>query len=452
VPRKGESVRIRHCRSDHPLSSHTLCGSVFWMLAPMGPYVALVAILLVSMDSKIVLAEDAPHQRDSLNEARLNLLNGDWFNLGLAHSRLRLDGPVPLPSGKLYRDRLTQPTLVTLPLRHMSLESFVRTLDGQNGLKLELQLPINDPRRERELELEAITPITFWQAIEFLCREFSLTHVTSSHALSPEDVRPIVYLVPRETRVPSIPSSLDGPFRVCLSRSEVPADSALGGMTGGDHDGLRIILRIEAEPRMLLIQDGHLCWREAVDDKGLSLARPTSSRSLRWDNASRSGFYSISDPSFAPRLTLTDTLHPPAESSRNIKRLRGVLPVVVAVPGPDLLDIPAVGAENRLFSNDWTTIRIHSIEAGSVSLTVTHNAHESVWPLLLAHQIRLLDRHGQLLKITHMNIESDAKISRVRIALLSTTTPARLLFNTLTEAEGEVTFAFCDVSLQKPQP
>ncbi len=169
-------------------------------------------------------------------------------------------------------------------------------------------------------------------------------------------------------------------------------------------------------------------------------------------------------------LTAASTLHlqiplkRPEQPGKSIKKLRAVLPVLVASRKPDPLVIPLPNSTGKLFRNEEVSLTVQdmrvnpnsrqtSIELSLRASEAGNGAAENGVEDLAGHrpqthqqQIEVVDNQGRAIPWYHSN---DAEGSRMTLTLIPHEhgTPAEIRYYSMSKALTEVRFEFDDVPL-----
>jgi hypothetical protein len=294
---------------------------------------------------------------------------------------------------------MVEPTKVKLDYHDRPLGEVLKGLGEQAGVTLNV-LPENSPAlARRRVTLEASEPVPFWEAVERLGREAHLqvglgaAMPAAGLGAGPASRRPTLYLLPGNG--PPAPSAVVGPFRVVVVnilhhkdrvfamggqpqavfvQGNVPVGlerrpaAGTGRVPGVATELFSVGLQVNAEPRMVLAQDGPLKISEAIDEQGRSLAprddpaqaQITRFQSLQGYNAFPAGsVLQVQVP-----LVLPD---PPGTL---VKRLRGTMPVVVLSRRENPFLVKLAEAKGKTIQNERLTLTIHEIKAEQTFTTI----------------------------------------------------------------------------------
>ena len=271
-----------------------------------------------------------------------------------AEVRVRADGLVDA----IEADLMVRPTLVNLDYRDVPRSDVLSDLSRQSGITLDLASPQLIGDQEPRLTLESEGQVTFWQAIDQVCKAGGL-------AVNPnmqrqflggeprEDIRPVLTLY--ELPGVEVPSTEDGPFRLGVVKLSdhrerifgmpgsgpnnffanqrgrvVPAQPGRPPVAGVDPRGGQVFesfvveLQLTAEPRITVLQDRPVRLLEAVDDRGQSLLQPGQEEIVE----TISGYNGIMPPG-AASLSIPVALEMPERPGQSIKSLKIAVPLVV---------------------------------------------------------------------------------------------------------------------------
>jgi hypothetical protein len=198
---------------------------------------------------------------------------------------------------------------------------------------------------------------------------------------------------------PTPPNSDSGPFRVQLvsihhhrdlsfaqgpgmmmfggdmrPAPAMPNGGAPGQARGVATDTFFANLQLMAEPRMTIAQQGTLRLTEAVDDRGNDLLPPAATPT---PFTRHSGFNQAYVPGGTMNVNLTAVLKYPDQPGKMIRRLRGVIPVVVSARKEDPISLPLAEAKGKTLRTTDVHLTISDVKADpdnprqtSIDLTV----------------------------------------------------------------------------------
>jgi hypothetical protein len=230
---------------------------------------------------------------------------------------------------------------------------------------------------------------------------------------------------------------------------------------------------IEAGPRMFVVEDGICGWLEAIDDAGRSLVPPGYEQPRRNTPEGSLGFLAMTESVFGAshRFTASQPLLAPIGPGRTLKRLRGSMPVLLAMREPGPLEVPLGPDRGREVRDDRVAIAIAAGQPGrsrqwpfaALELTIRAIGTEPLTGRLLPLQIDVLDAQGTRFKIGAMRAELMRNEVRLHLNLSSTARPAhpeggkplsyqgmgpqKLLFYHVSRMPADVEFTFEDLPL-----
>ncbi len=370
---------------------------------------------------------------------------------------------------------LTQPTLISFNFRDAGLTDVVQSFSEQSGIKIMLQ-PENSPIwRNKKVTIEESEPLPFWKAVDRLCDAAQLQYTFGARAF-PVGREPTFPLIPGAVR-PALPVSDFGPFRVSIvslhySRDVTFPPSPQGPRNpqegGAAHRSSAMIseqfkadMQVAAEPRLSVIQNAPLRISEAVDDRGNSLVIPMSNSV----DVRRSGYFGF--PTGSVVQFQAAMLHP-AGAGTMIKKLKGVVPVLVSTRKPNPLVVTLTGATGRTFQNDDVALTVHELRTQpnnrppTIEVTIRPSAGNSsasaagigggdmvaARPDSHQQQLEITDNQGHLIPWYQSNF--DAEAGRLTISLTSPEQAAvlgELHYYSLVRAATEVPFEFSDITM-----
>jgi hypothetical protein len=399
---------------------------------------------------------------------------------------------------KIDQDLMLQPTWIKLDFQDQSIEEVAQAIGEQTGITLKLE-PANLPTwKTRKITLREPRPLPFWQAMDRFCEAGELQR---NHGMAgPMLGRGAVFRLFAGPTAP-MPTSDHGPFRIQLAGLHHHRDLVLGQYGPFPADGFgRVVprgvlpagpagavlkmpaganasppaalghlsisdrfyadMQIFCEPRLILVQSHDLKLTEAVDDRGQSLlAHDTDAQMHRF-----AGYYGMGAGTV---LQIPVHLKHPDQAGKQIKTLRGVLPVTVAARKPEPL-VVALKPENlnKPARNDEVTVTVHEIKTDpnshqtTLDLTVRTFAAASdqpgaVGPMnpdfasrvpnLAVNQLEVLDTQGRPVNGFPNFTQVQPDQVRLTMTLLPSDDagpPAQLRYFSLTQASTEVPFAF----------
>jgi hypothetical protein len=366
---------------------------------------------------------------------------------------------------------LDRPTRIALDFEDRPLVDVLEAIGARGHLRLALEPEDEGPWRRRPITLKASEPVSFWEAVDRLCVAGRLRfELAAPGDLSePGDDRPAVRLRLDTGQGRTGPTSYHGPFRVTLTglhfsqsvgfvRDRGVSTDATVRSRGASPVGQRFWfgLRVMAEPRTILIAAGPPRVDEAADDLGQSLlpAGPRETSPPRNVIGLSAFEYQID-------------LGRPREPGETIRRLRGSVPVLLAVRRPDPVTIPLADAEGKTYTVDGATLSIQRVDIAArrpIELTARFAAADEADPPnrarasvgdgrldALAHQIELVDAAGKAIRSLHGGGPSGDGV-RMSIRPASDEEegvgpPDRLRVYTLSRTAAVVPFEFTDLPM-----
>lgn len=377
---------------------------------------------------------------------------------------------------------LTKPTLVALDFHDQPLAEVVHAMSDRSGIKMAIY-PEQPAMQQKRVTLQESAPVPFWKALDRLCEAGQLQYNFGMHGMpnTREPVFPLFFGAGR----PAGPMSDTGPFRVNLiglhyqrhvqfyppgqpqptARVGLPPNpqpnpSDAGRPVYNISEEFYAQIQLAAEPRLSVSQNGPLKLVEAVDDRGQSLLIEANNKSTVQRHSAYFGLTA------GPTLHLQAPLRRPEQPGQEIKRLRGVVPVVVATRKGDPLVIPMNGSTGKSFHNDEATLEVQEVRVNpntnqtSIQISVRpHRSSAGEADLLAAmptvmirrnetqqQQIEVRDAQG---KPIPWYLSNDAEGSRMTLTLTSHDqgAPAEIRYYAMVRAATDVSFEFTEVPL-----
>jgi hypothetical protein len=363
---------------------------------------------------------------------------------------------------------------------------------------------------DRRVTLEAPDPLSFWEAIDRLCRAGGFRRLYLRYPFGPGEPFNRLILAPGEA---SPPRSDVGPFRVELLRicrdrdldlapglSQFGRERYIPGLVpwgprpgpGPDVKEVRVSrffaeLLISAEPRLRIVGEASLEQLKASDGQGHSrLREPTPEESkaqaamlrmnphldphlhpeLRFGSGSSS-----SSPTQVRYIHLDDSIAP----GGRLAELKGVIAIAVMGRRADPLVIPLADAKERTIENDGVRLTVHeavvkpSYFNGELELSLeTEKPAETLLvqgpgvsavqihrPIdLVEREIEILDDQGRAMGWSFLRPPPQGVRGRMRLEVRPHNQGERLAFAELTlrvwtmvGAAMEVPFSFADVPM-----
>jgi hypothetical protein len=389
---------------------------------------------------------------------------------------------------------LTQPTRLQLEFQDAPLAEVTKSLALQAGFKVALFPPSLPKWRFQRVTLRVSQPVDFWTAVDQLCDVAGLQYNPGTPGSNGQ--REPSFVFTDGTGRTLTPNSDHGPFRVSLLSvdyerhvSYVPTESPVqfellpprprpaarptenrpraGPARRAPVTNVEFSVRLllAAEPRLILTQRAALQLKEVSDDRGNSLIPASSSSTTGRAPSHLDMGFPLTSGSV---MHLQVPLHRPAASGETIKRMRGMIPLVVSSRKPDPLVVPLASAVGKTFENPDVQLTLHDIRAMPntqntvLELTVKANERagtssrgeapgynnwlERIDPRHL--HIDVLDSRGQLIPWFQSVVDADSARTTLTLTHLpQTTEPKELRYYALTHGEVSVPFEFSDIPM-----
>jgi hypothetical protein len=386
----------------------------------------------------------------------------------------------------LQADWLTTPTRLPLDFRDVTAEDIVKAIDGRNDLRISMldQATRPPPGGPPGLTLRSNGPVTFWEAVDRFCEAAGQEPLPANHFVGSAG-EPMTYLMPRGRDAGDSLHVNSGVFRVALESLVLSGERQPPGPgRPGGRSQLSAKLVFEAEPRMFAVYDGPCTWVEVVDDEGHPLVRPGGQEPRRYGEVGGHGQYAMGSGVFGTgqRFDVAEPLPGPDRPGRTLKKLRGIMPVLLAMREPDPLVVPlnpkGGGAEAR---DDRVAISVGKCQFGGprgfpmaeLDLTLRTIGPGTFHARILPYQIDVLDADGTRFHLVGAQITTGRAIdargphgpaeARVTLNMMSKARPkppqdggrpsfegkepVRLRFYHVFQATTEVAFSFEDLPL-----
>jgi hypothetical protein len=358
---------------------------------------------------------------------------------------------------RIESELLVRPTLVRLDHRDRPVADVVKDLADQSGMAVALGPDLGARPPRRPITLRTPGPLPFWRALDLLGAEARLhADLAPQPAPGAEGIAAGIVLGdgPSEGGF----TSDDGPFRVELLGAHYQRDRTLkkypgAGLAPPVSEQFYLQAQVLAEPRLAIGQAGNLRLTEADDDLGQSLLPPGPAA-----DAPGGPEPALLEFNAGPSLAFPIPLARPDRPGRAIRRLRGILPVVVAARRDDPLVVPLAGAPGKTFRRGDLSLAVEAIRADPdgpqtiVELTVRPGPGASSaapGPLFLEQQIEARDARGRHLGVFPQETSVRGGEVRLTLALAPAegAAPAELRYHGLTRTTAEVAFDFADVPM-----
>jgi hypothetical protein len=269
----------------------------------------------------------------------------------------------------LEKANLLQPKRVSLRLNQRPIREAVTELARQSGYAIELYPAANsnDDREKQHYSLH-LDNVTFWEALEKVCREGGLV-VQRTWG---EDSR--VQLRFAEEYVPYVHHS--GAFRLIaqgfqhhrgIEFGSLPRTSSLPGQRS---EQLTFRFSFMVEPRMPMLWIGRVALSEAIDDQKNSML-PSDGTTTELDS------HSYNDRGYVQDAWVN--LVRVSRDSHTVKKLRGVVPVRLLVEqAPEIVVEKVLEAKGRKFKSDATELEIEDLKEQPGAATKRYEVKFSV--------------------------------------------------------------------------
>ena len=262
--------------------------------------------------------------------------------------------------------RLLRATPVSLNIEDRSVPEAVADLAIASGFGIDPPVLKDEASKDKKITLREPGTLGFLEALDRLGAEGGFRQDASGSwwpatwVRSPPRRGELVKLVPAAALPP--PTSYAGPYRATLTglyrsrtvaQVRAPAEAEVV-------ESFRAEIEVTAEPGLLLLQNGPIRVREAVDDRGQVLRpivsappNPSGQDLFPWDQ-DRLGALLCALP-----LVLPD------DRGAILSRLRGFVPVI------------AVTRTDELFSCDFADLNGKALSGGGVTLTVSRASFDN---------------------------------------------------------------------------
>ena len=225
----------------------------------------------------------------------------------------------------LGADDPRQPSLVTLDFKNLALPQVASAITKQTGNTVVAEFFNENQPNNPRITLSAPRPVPFWEAIDRLCAQQKLQRGIGGRAGF--GVRPANLALYGPGSEPG-PACYSGPFRFggftlkATFREEYLPPRIADPMNAV---GYCAEFEVLAEPRILVVTAGPPAKLEAIDDQGRSLLDDSLTGTEK--DSPRVPGYGVG--ASQPRIQIR--LGTPRPDAKRLKRLRGVLPVELAI-------------------------------------------------------------------------------------------------------------------------
>ena len=374
---------------------------------------------------------------------------------------------------------LSAPTLVRLDFADVPLAEALQRINDRDGLKLTLAPEIPALWGDRRVTLQSAEPMPFWRAVDALCAAGKLHYQFGGQGdLDQGDAQ-----FPLYDGFAASQGLFDdhGPFRVQLTglqySSEIHLATEHPGADRADGDGTRapaqravstankqffLQMLVGAEPHLAISPGGPVRVTEATDDRGRSLILPA-----RPDLIQRESGYLGVNPSPLVHLRL-DLAHPGPTAAR-LRRVRGIIPVTVAMRRSDPLVIPLADPAAKTFRQGRVAISLGEVRVGLPDQAATielaiKSADQGASPadagadegdeiraVASPQQLEVLDAAGRTIPWFPSSSFFNGEEAKLTLTLLdrgaAPAVPAAIRYHGLVRDKADVPFEFRDLPM-----
>ena len=379
---------------------------------------------------------------------------------------------------RIEGELLLEPTLITLDFDQIPLVNAIEAINAQSGLRLKLMPELPQIWAERRLTVHASHPLPFWQALDAICEAGQVHYVFGGQSDFDQDGTSVALF---DGFAPN--SGIfdeHGPFRVQLASLHYQSEVHLAG-DRGVAPGLIPIgtlpainprqpnpatkqffaqMLVGAEPRLSIAPAGPIRVTEAVDDQGRSLVIPAPGETIQHE----SGYFGInSSPLVHLRL---DLMYPTGEAQR-LKKVRGLIPLMVSTRKSDPLEIPLDNATDRTFRQSGVEISVGEIKLNqpdqpptidlkirATGLTgrdpLAEEVDGAIRSVVSPQQLEVLDATGRMIPWFPSSSFFNGEESRLSLTLLDRGGPAvptTLRYFAVIRDRTEIPFEFRDLPM-----
>ena len=379
---------------------------------------------------------------------------------------------------------LVEPTLVRLDFDDVPLGDAVTAINRQGGLRLTLAPEVPALWAHRRLTAHSNAPLPFWKAVDALCAAGELHYVFGG----PSDLDSSEPGFALFDGAAPLAGRFDdrGPFRVQLvslhAQSEVhlagepgaPLGVARGGSmapAAGD-PGVAIRqfylqLLVGAEPRLTLAPGGPVRVLEAIDDRGRSLVAPSRGEIIERG----AGYQGLGS---SPLVHLRADLAYPEGPAGRLKKVKGVIPLVVSTRRPEPLSFGVADAAGRTFRQGGVALTVGEIrpaggeQPSTIELTVRllrdastggggddgdgdgGEDPDAVRSLITPDRLEVLDADGRTIPWFPSSTIHDGEVAHLVLTLIDhkgPAVPATIRYHDVIRGRTEVPFEFRDLPM-----
>jgi hypothetical protein len=347
---------------------------------------------------------------------------------------------------------LERPSKVAVDFDGQPLEEAIRTLAARSGYTIQLDAGDGAAPGRRPVVARVPASVSFWEALDMIGRAGHVRHDPGAAFRDTTRV-PVLHLVEGE---PPSRTLYRGPFRVHLVGLHHRRDLDLGGSPGRAPSSVGVLyvdLQAFAEPGRFLDFDG-LPRLEATDDHGRPLPaappdakRPGLPAAPAWEAPGAIGFFQWRLP-----LGMPDT-----QAVKQLRSLRGSLPVIVSATRPEPLVISLDDAPGKSYRHGETTLGLRILQNSArqmeIEVILTQDpdstaSRDDPAQGPLRRRFGFEGPDGQpLYWLPSPENAGPGKETRIRMIIAAGKRPVRLRFHGLTWNRAEIPFEFADVPL-----
>ena len=369
---------------------------------------------------------------------------------------------------------LVEATSVALDFADVPLADAIATINRRAGLKLTVVPEAPASWADRRVTIRSAGPLPFWKAVDALCAAGRLHYVFGGQGeFELGDATFPLYDGFAASR-----GMFDdrGPFRVQLAslqyQSEVHLGTEIALTPDATPDGATtpaaatnlpikqfyLQMLVGAEPRLAVAPGGPVRVLEAIDDRGQSLVLPAPKETFLHD----SGYLGV-NPSPLVHLRV-DLAHPDRPGAR-LKRVKGLIPLVVSTRKPDPFEIPLADATSKTFRQGKLAIRIGEVRVGqpdqgaTIDLTIKlgeapagdGGGDDAIREVASPQQLEVLDAAGRMIPWFPSSSFYDGTEARLTLTLLdrgaAPAVPTTLRYHGVIRDRTDVPFEFRDLPM-----
>ena len=379
---------------------------------------------------------------------------------------------------KIEGGLLVEPTLVNLDFDQVPLPTAIQAINVQSGMHLKLMPELPQIWAERRITIHTPHPLPFWKALDAICEAGQLHHVFGAQS-DFDQGEPSVALYDGFAANQGMFDE-HGPFRVQIASLHYQSEVHLAGDRAGDpglvpnetrpavspqHQNLATRqffaqLLVGAEPRLSITPGGPIKVTEAVDDRGQSLVIPSLGEMIQHE----SGYLGVNA---SPLVHLRLDLDYPVGAPLRLKKVKGLIPLVVSTRKSEPLEIPLDNAANKTFRQGGVVINIGEIRLNqpeqppTIDLTIKTARSMGQDPLVdevdgairsvaSPQQLEILDATGRMIPWFPSSSFFDGEESRLSLTLLDRGGPAvptTIRYYSVIRDRTEIPFEFRDLPM-----